>query len=165
VKAWRGTVLTEMVPYFVSTGYMMSCIVNHCKKLLSTCQRSQLKLKGVFMCRVESWLDLNVFFHQVNWSYTEWKKVESLLFPQAHSTSLQGMFTYNCCIVSLCTQMSVLDQSKASMSHIRHYQAFLWATGLLTLLQSITEGQDPQAPKMGKSILFWLHFPLYLPPR
>ena len=43
--------------------------------------------------------------------------------------------------------MSVLDLSKASMSHIRHYRVVPWATGPLTLLESIAKVPDRQVTK------------------
>ena len=46
-------------------------------------------------------------------------------------------------------EMSALDRSTASMSHIGHYQVFPWETGPLTLLESITEVQTA-----GPSITF-----------
>ena len=52
--------------------------------------------------------------------------------------------------------MSVLDKSTASMSHIRHYQVLLWATGPLNLLESIAKVPDWQIAKTGKSSIFWL---------
>ena len=45
-------------------------------------------------------------------------------------------------------KMSVLDRSTASMSHIRHYRVVPWATGPLTLLESISKVQT------GKSLVF-----------
>ena len=44
----------------------------------------------------------------------------------------------------------------ASMSHIRHYRVLPWATGPLTLLESIAKVPDQQVAKMGKSSIFWL---------
>ena len=44
-------------------------------------------------------------------------------------------------------EMSALDWSKASMSHIRHYRVLPWATGTLLLLESITKVPDQQLPK------------------
>ena len=46
-------------------------------------------------------------------------------------------------------EMCVLDQSTASMSHIRHYSVLPWVTGPLTLLESIN-----QVAKMGKQSIF-----------
>ena len=43
-------------------------------------------------------------------------------------------------------EISALDRSMTSMSHIRHYRVVLWATGPLTLLESIAKVQT------GKSI-------------
>ena len=48
-------------------------------------------------------------------------------------------------------ERSTLDYSKASMSHIRHYRALPWATGLLTLLESIAKAPHQQVTKTGKS--------------
>ena len=53
-------------------------------------------------------------------------------------------------------KMSALDQSTASMSHIRHYRVLPWATGLLTLLESIAKVPDRQSLKRAKSSIFWL---------
>ena len=38
-------------------------------------------------------------------------------------------------------EMSALDQSMASMSHISHYRVVPWETGPLTLLESIAKVQ------------------------
>ena len=51
-------------------------------------------------------------------------------------------------------EMSVLDQSTASMGHIRHYRVLPWVTRLLTLLESIAKVPDWQVAKMGKSSIF-----------
>ena len=48
-------------------------------------------------------------------------------------------------------EMSALDQSTASLSHIRHYRVLPWATGPLTLLESIAKVPDGQVAKTGKS--------------
>ena len=42
------------------------------------------------------------------------------------------------------------------MSLIRHYWVLPWATGLLTLLESITKVPDRQVAKTSKSSIFWL---------
>ena len=47
--------------------------------------------------------------------------------------------------------MSALGQSTASMDHIRHYRVLPWATGPLTLLESIAKVPDGQVAKTGKS--------------
>ena len=53
------------------------------------------------------------------------------------------------------------------MSHIRHYRVLPWATGPLTLLESIAKVPDRQVAKTGKSSIFWLSFFLsfFSPPR
>ena len=53
-------------------------------------------------------------------------------------------------------EMSALDQSTASISHIRHYWVLPWATGPLTLLESIAKVPDQQVAKTGKLSIFWL---------
>ena len=60
-------------------------------------------------------------------------------------------------------EMSALDQSTASMSHIRHYRVLPWATGPLTLLESIAKVPDWQVTKMDKWSIFRLSD--YLPTR
>ena len=42
------------------------------------------------------------------------------------------------------------------MSYIRHYRVLPWATGPLTLLESIAKVPDQQVGKTGKSSIFWL---------
>ena len=44
-------------------------------------------------------------------------------------------------------EMSALDRSTASMSHIRHYQVVPWETGPLTLLESIAKLQTGKSLK------------------
>ena len=44
-------------------------------------------------------------------------------------------------------KMSALDQSTASMSHIRHYRVILWETEPLTLLESIAKAQTGKSLK------------------
>ena len=44
-------------------------------------------------------------------------------------------------------EMSVLDRSTASMSHIRHYRVVSWATEPLTLLESIAKVQTGKSLK------------------
>jgi len=51
-------------------------------------------------------------------------------------------------------EMSALDYSKASMSHIRHYQVLPWTTGPLTSPESIAEVPDWQVGKTGKLSIF-----------
>ena len=51
--------------------------------------------------------------------------------------------------------MSALDYAMASMSHIRHYRVLPWATGLLTLLESIPKVPDRQVAKTGKLSIFF----------
>ena len=46
--------------------------------------------------------------------------------------------------------MSALDDSKAFMSHTRHYRVLPRTTGPLTLLESIAEVPDWEVAKMGK---------------
>ena len=59
--------------------------------------------------------------------------------------------------------MSALDQSTASMSHIRHYRVLPWATGLLTWLESIAKVPDWQSLKRANRLasdflLSFLHY-------
>ena len=42
------------------------------------------------------------------------------------------------------------------MGHIRHYRVLPWATGPLTLLESVTKVPDRQVAETGKSSIFWL---------
>ena len=52
-------------------------------------------------------------------------------------------------IKSATLEMSAIDKSKASMSHIRHYQMLPWATGPLTSLESIAKVPDRQVKMSG----------------
>ena len=50
----------------------------------------------------------------------------------------------------------LVNKNMTFMSHVMHYWVLPWATGLLTLLESVTEAPDRQAAKTGKLLIFWL---------
>ena len=58
-------------------------------------------------------------------------------------------------------EMSVLDRSTASMSHIKHYRVVPWSTGPLTLLESIAKVQTGKSLKRANRLSsdFFLSFP------